>query len=61
MIQAENDAQIKIKRAEAEAAANKILAASITDELIRMVEAEARKEHGWITVQGADAIVKDSE
>ena len=61
LIQAENDADIKIKKAEAEAEANRVLAASITDELIRMKEAEARKEHGWVTVQGADAIVTEDK
>ena len=61
LIQAENDADIKIKKAEAEAEANRVLVASITDELIRMKEAEARKEHGWVTVQGADAIVTEDK
>lgn len=61
LIQAENDAAIKIKKAEAEAEANRVLAASITDELIRMKEAEARKEHGWVTVQGADAVVTEDK
>lgn len=61
LIQAENDAAIKITKAEAEAKANAIIASSITDELIRMKEAEARMEHGWVTTQGADAIVKDGQ
>ena len=61
LIQAENDAAIKITKAEAEAKANAIVASSITDELIRMKEAEARMEHGWVTTQGADAIVKDGQ
>lgn len=61
LIQAENDAAIKIKKAEAEAEANRVLAASITDELIRMKEAEARKEHGWVTVQGAGTVVADNK
>lgn len=50
--------RIKIK-ANAEAEANKVKAASITEELIRMKEAEARNKFGWITVQGADAVVTD--
>jgi Membrane protease subunits, stomatin/prohibitin homologs len=61
LIQAENDAEIKIKKAEAEAEANRVLAASITDELIRMREAEACKEHGWVTVQGADMVVTENK
>lgn len=59
LIQAKNDADIKVTKAEAEAKANKIISSSITDELIRMTEAEARKEHGWVTVQGAEAVVKE--
>ena len=69
-IQAQADAEIerinaqtkadKLKiQAEAEAAANKVVSSSITEELIRMKEAEARLKHGWVTVQGADAVVTD--
>lgn len=46
----------KVIEAQAEAEANKILSESITPELIQMTEAEARKEHGWVTVQGADVV-----
>ena len=59
LIQAENEASIKVKQAQAEAEANKVISQSITDELIRMTEAEARKQHGWVEVQGADAVVKE--
>lgn len=59
MIKAKNDADIKIKKAEAEAKANKMIADSITDELIKMEEIEARKKHGWVTIQGADSIIKE--
>ena len=58
LIKAQNEADIKIKEAEAEAKANDLKSNSITDKLIRMKEAEARLKHGWVTVQGADAIVK---
>ena len=60
---AELDKQTAIAQGEADKAkaeANRIKAASITDELIKMTEAEARKEHGWVTVQGADTVVTDS-
>lgn len=59
LIQAENEAAIKVKEAQAEAEANRVLSESITDELIRMTEAEARKEHGWITTQGVNTVVKE--
>lgn len=57
LIKARNAAEIKLTEAKAEAEANKIKSSSITDKLIKMTEAEARLEHGWVTVQGADAVV----
>lgn len=50
--QAKADAQLIKSKAEAEA--NKKLSSSITDELIRMKEAEARLKHGWVTISGSD-------
>lgn len=61
LIKAQNEADIKITEAKAEAEANKLKAESITPELIQMKEAEARLKHGWVTVQGTDAIVVDGE
>ncbi len=61
MIKAENEAAIKVKEAEAEAEANRLLSNSITDELIKMKEAEARLEHGWIEVTGASTVVTDAK
>lgn len=54
---AESEAEIKRIQAQAEADANRIIAESITPELIQMQEAEARMEHGWVTVQGAGTVV----
>lgn len=59
LIKAQNDAEIQVTKAEAEAKANKAKAASITEELIKMKEAEARVKWGWVTVQGVDAVVKE--
>ena len=59
-IQAETDAQIKITQANAEAESNRIISSSITDELIRMKEAEARNKFGWVTTQGANTVVTDN-
>lgn len=58
-IQAETDAQIEITKANAEAESNRIISSSITDELIRMKEADARLKHGWVTNQGVSAVVTD--
>ena len=60
LIKAQNEADIEVTKAEAEAEANKIISESITEELIRMKEAEARLKHGWVTVQGADSVIADS-
>ena len=57
MIQAKNEADIKVTEANAEAEANQILSESISENLIKMKEAEARYKHGWVTVQGADSVV----
>lgn len=57
IMQAEADAEALRISAQAEAEANRIIAQSITPELIAMKEAEARMEHGWVTVQGVEAVV----
>lgn len=54
---AQAEADVKLIEAQAEAESNRIIAESITPELIQMMEAQARQEHGWVTVQGADAVV----
>lgn len=71
-MQAEADAQIAVTQAQAkaekmrieaqaEADANNLKSNSITPELIQMKEAEARLQHGWVTVKGADAVVTNEE
>lgn len=57
LIQAQADADAAKIAADAEAAANQSVAQSITPELIQYLEAQARMEHGWVTVQGAETIV----
>ena len=59
IIKAQNEADIKIMAAKAEAEANRLKSASLTQELIKMTEAEARLKHGWVTVKGADTTVVD--
>ena len=60
-IQAEAEAEQTRIEAEAEAYANNVLNNSITENLIKMKEAEARMEHGWVTVQGASAVVQGNK
>lgn len=57
ILEAEAAAKAKLIEAEAEANANRTISASLTDELIRKMEMEARLEHGWVTVQGASTAV----
>lgn len=56
-ITAQADADAMIIAAEAEAEAYRIKSAEITENLLRKWELDARKEHGWVTIQGASAIV----
>lgn len=58
-VKAEAEAAVTIEKARGQAEANRLLSESITPELIQMKEAEARLQHGWIEVQGADAVVKE--
>ncbi len=61
LTQAQADADAVLIAAQAEAKANRELASSITSELIDMKEAEARLEHGWVTTQGASAVVTNND
>ena len=58
-IKAEAEAEKTKIAAQAEAEANMLIDNSITEDLIRMKEAEARLKHGWVTVQGAQAVVTE--
>lgn len=51
--------QKETEKIQAEAEANRLKSESITDELIRMKEAEAHMEHGFVTVNGANTVVTD--
>lgn len=59
-VQAQAEANNAVIKAEGEAKANKIKSDSITDNLIRMKEAEAREKHGWVTVTGAGGVITNS-
>lgn len=61
ILEAKAAAEAKQIAAQAEAEANRAISASITPELIQMKEAEARMEHGWVTVQGAGTVVSSSK
>lgn len=59
ILEAEAAAKAKIIEAEGEAEANKIISQSLTEQLIKKMEMEARQQHGWITVQGANTVVTE--
>lgn len=59
-VKAQAEADIKVIEAQAEAESNRIVSESITENLIKMKEAEARLKHGWVTVTGADTVVTNS-
>ena len=44
-------------QAKAEAEANQVLANSVTENLIKMKEAEARLKHGWVEVQSNGSVI----
>ncbi|WP_409305521.1 prohibitin family protein [Peribacillus sp. SCS-155] len=60
-IEAQGNADAAIAKAEGDAKANKLLADSITPELIKLKEAEARLKHGWVTVTGAKSVITDNK
>lgn len=57
LIKAQNEAEIALTKARAEAESNRVISESITQGLIDMKNAEARMEHGWVTIQGANTVV----
>lgn len=61
IIEAEGEAAAQIAKAEGEAKANKLISDSLTDELLKQMEMEARKKHGWVTIQGADNTIVDAK
>lgn len=56
-IEAEGKAAAAIAEAKGTAEANKLLQQSITPELLKKMEMEARLKHGWVEINGASAVV----
>lgn len=56
-VQAQGEATKKQIDAAAEAKANETVSKSITPELLKKMEMEARQKHGWVEIQGASAVV----
>lgn len=60
-VEATGQAAAEVEAARGTAEANNIISKSLTDELIKMKEAEARMQHGWINVLTGEAIVDTSK
>lgn len=60
-IQAQGKADAKLIEAQTEAEANRLLQESISDNLLKKMEMEARLKHGWVEIQGAQTIVTKEE
>lgn len=57
-IEAEGQSEAQIEKARGESEANKLLQKSITPELLKKMEMEARMKHGWVEIQGASALIE---
>lgn len=57
IVDAEGEAKANIATAKGEAKANKLISDSVTDNLIREKEAQARVKHGWVTTQGVSGVI----
>ena len=60
-VQAQGEADAEVIRAKGQAQANNELSNSITDQLIRMKEAEAREKHGWVSVITNGEVIVDKD
>ncbi|MEK5060954.1 MULTISPECIES: prohibitin family protein [unclassified Paenibacillus] len=61
LVVANGNANAKIAEAQGEAKANAALQQSITPELLKKMEMEARLKWGWVTIQGAQAVVTENK
>ena len=59
VLEAQAKAKAAVAKAEGEAKANKLVSDSLTNELLKKMELEARLEHGWVTIQGASNVIVD--
>lgn len=57
IIEAQGEADAAIAKAYGEAESNRLISESLTTELLKQMELEARMEHGWVTIQGGSTIV----
>jgi prohibitin 1 len=56
-IEAKGKAEAQIEEARGQAEANRLVEQSVTPELLKKMEMEARMKHGWVEIQTGQAIV----
>ena len=56
-IEAKGKADARIEEARGAKEANELMTQSLTPEVLKKMELEARLQHGWVTVQGANTVV----
>lgn len=54
---ARGEAESILIKSESQAKANKLLSASLTENVLKKMELDARQSHGWVTIQTGQAIV----
>lgn len=60
-VKAEAKAAVMIEEARGEAETYRIKSEQITDKLLKKWELDARKEHGWVTIQGTNTVVTPAQ
>lgn len=60
-IKADGDAAAEKIAADAEAYANQKISQSLTETVLKKMELEARKTHGWVTIQGQNTVITDAK
>lgn len=60
-IEAKGIADAEIEKARGTAEANREVAKSITPELLKLKEMEARQKHGWVEINGAGGVIVDKD
>lgn len=61
LIEAQGQANAEIEKARGEAEANRIKSESITENILKQMEMEARQKHGWIEIIGAEGLIVDEK
>ena len=61
LIEAQGQANADIEKAKGQAEANEIVSKSITDNILKRMEMEARQKHGWVEINGAGGVIVDGD